>query len=117
MTSWDIDPTGVALVISEVAEHAETMRRVDGEVTGGGDTVAARLARSVTVHEAFERFWAARSPMGDRLVRNIARKSGGFADAARAFVDADGRMSEAARTAMGRVEADVAAAFAPLSGG
>ncbi|MEH0110539.1 DUF6507 family protein [Tersicoccus sp. MR15.9] len=108
MTSYEIDPTGVYLALSGVAGHAESLAAAGRGFGTAGRRAEAALRRCGVVADAFDAFLSPREDMGDRLARNLLRKSDAVVDATAAFAEADGAMSAAASTAMSQVNADLA---------
>jgi hypothetical protein len=66
-----------------------------------GDTAKGAFGSASEAASAFAEFWADRSGTGERISAVVLHQASCVAEAADAFIDSDGVMTDDARTAMG----------------
>lgn len=101
--NYAIDVPAVDSVLVRVAAEAAALNQAADAAKTAGDTAAALFGTAAEVSEAFTGFWKHREDVGQRVSRLVFHKTDSVADAARAFVAADGEMTDTAGRALAAI--------------
>lgn len=104
--AYKIDAGALHAILIDVAADGESLRLAAKDTQTDGDTTQDSFGTATTVKAAFDRFWGPRDDVGQRAASLVYRKATAVSDAAAELIEADGAMSDAASTALGRVPAD-----------
>lgn len=110
--TYDIDVSVLQSVLMTVAVEGAALDRMAGGARAGGDEAARQFGTAVEAAEAFAGFWAPREDLGQRVASLVFRKADAVAEAAQAFVEADGEMGNTAL----RYLAEIHTGYAPPVG-
>ncbi|MGP5607189.1 hypothetical protein [Arthrobacter rhombi] len=101
--AYKIDPGQLHAILVDVAADGESLRLVAQDTKTSGDEASGDFGTATTVSAAFARFWTPRDDIGQRAASLVFRKTTSVSDAALALIDADGKMSGEASSALDRV--------------
>lgn len=100
---YDIDVSALQAVLMAVAVDGTALHQAANEARAGGDEAAGQFGTAEGVAEAFGVFWAPRDDLGQRVASLVFRKADAVAEAAQAFVEADGEMSSTALRSLAEI--------------
>ena len=108
--TYDVVPWQVHGTLLDVAADGDAMVRAAKDAGTSADVMAGGFGTATDVGAAFSAFWTARDETALRVGGLLFRKSTAVADAAQAFVEADGEMTATARNAVSSLPADFVSA-------
>lgn len=108
--AYKIEPGALHAILIDIAADGESLRSSSKDTKTNGDSVQDNFGTATTVKAAFDSFWAPRDDIGQRAASLLFRKATAVADAAAVLIEGDGKMSDEATTAMGRIPTSYTAA-------
>jgi len=97
----EIRPGTVHATLVRVAGNGQALDTAARAAQSAGDALAGAFGTAVEAAAAFAGFWSTRSGTGERISALVLHQAACVAEAADAFIDSDGVMTEDARSAMG----------------
>ncbi|MGO2533512.1 hypothetical protein [Arthrobacter rhombi] len=108
--AYKINPGALHAIFVDVAADGESLRSAAKDTKTAGDSAQDNFGTATTVKSAFDRFWGSRDDIGQRAASLVFRKATAVADTAAALMESDGKMSDAATTAMSHLPTNYTAA-------
>ncbi|MCC9204172.1 hypothetical protein [Arthrobacter sp. zg-Y769] len=106
-----MDPAGIHATLVDVAADGESLNQAAKDTRASGEKISGAFGTAEVAAAAFNRFWAARDDVGERVASLVFRKAEAVSTAAHAFSQAD---SDMASTALSKLPATYAS---PSGGG
>ena len=113
---YEIQPDVIHAAIVDVAADGQALLDAGTDAGNSADQLAGSLGSAEVVAGAFSQFWEPRRDVAQIVASLVFRKSSALADATAAFVEADGQMSTAARSALSKLPTDYSPAPPPRTG-
>lgn len=103
--AYKIERGQVHAILVNVAADGQSLQHAATDATTAGADAVGLFGTATTAATAFNRFWVPRDDIGQRAASLVFRKANAVADAMAVLIAADGKMSDAAGSALDRVPA------------
>lgn len=113
---YEIQPGVIHAAIVDVAADGQALLDAGTDAGNSADQLAGSFGSAEAVAGAFVQFWDPRRDVAQIVASLVFRKSSALADATAAFVDADGQMSTAAKSALAKLPTAYYPAHPPRKG-
>lgn len=116
IVEYSIQPGAIHAIVVDVAADGQALQQAGTDTSAIAEELAGSFGTAAAVAGAFEGFWSARREVAPRIASLLFRKTTAVADAAQAFIDADGEMTAAVRAATATLPTYYAPADRPRPG-
>ncbi|WP_312179043.1 DUF6507 family protein [Arthrobacter sp.] len=113
---YEIQPAAIHAVVVDVAADGQALHQAGAAAADTAGELAGSFGSADAVAGAFSSFWAPRQDVAQRISSLVFRKATALTEAAQAFVDADGEMSAAAKSALSTLPTAYLSAPPPQTG-
>lgn len=107
----EILPDQIHGTLLDVAADGNAMRQAANDTGTSAAEIAGACGSATDVGTAFNEFWSPRDETAQRVSSLLFRKATAVAEAAQAFITADGEMNATATAALSSLPADYAPAL------
>ncbi|MBF4993618.1 hypothetical protein ITX31_05780 [Arthrobacter gandavensis] len=113
---YEIQPGVIHAAIVDIAADGQALLAAGTDAGTSADQLAGSFGSAEVVAGAFSRFWEPRRDVARNISSLVFRKTTALADAAAAFVEADGQMSAAAQSALTKLPTEYSPVSPPQTG-
>ena len=109
--TYEILPDQIHGTLLDVSADGNAMRQAADDAASSAAEISGTFGSATDVGTAFNDFWSPRDETAQRVSSLLFRKATAVADAAQAFITADGEMNTTATSALSSLPADYAPAL------
>ncbi len=113
---YQIQPDVIHAAIVDLAADGQALLDAGRDAGTSADQLAGSFGSAEAVAGAFSQFWEPRRDVARNVASLVFRKTSALADATAAFVEADGRMTAAAESALAKLPTAYSPASPPRTG-